>query len=177
VDEPRGSDTGRDYRSNNEDDWYSEYDLGPTRKRNRERSRSRIAKPPRQSATSLRQNTERVESRDGTFRCRQCKTIVGPPISGGRHRNHCPLCLYSRHVDRSMPGDRAAECRSMMTPAGVFTRRDGEQMLLHICGGCGVKRRNRIAADDNAVSLMRLPVVDANAGEDAGTEESIERSA
>lgn len=37
----------------------------------------------------------------------------------------------------------------MMAPVGVTTRPDGEQMLLHRCLGCGIVRRNRIAADDN----------------------------
>lgn len=65
----------------------------------------------------------------------------------------------------------------MMTPAGVFTRRDGEQMLLHMCSGCGVERRNRIAADDNVVVLMRLPVIDLKEGEPAEQPEKSERSA
>lgn len=105
---------------------------------------------------------ERVESRDGTFRCKHCKTIVGAPISGGRHRNHCPLCLYSRHVDRKSPGDRSSDCRSMMPAVGLFTRRGGEQVLVHICSGCGVVRHNRVAADDNVVATMRLAIVTAH---------------
>jgi hypothetical protein len=157
VDQPRNSqDIDVDY-AEYDDQW--EYDSTiPVRKRNRTQAKQQRTK--RSSTTADRKRrAKRVESRDGTFRCRQCKTIVGPPISGVRHRNHCPLCLYSRHVDRTRPGDRAEECQSMMPAAGVFTRRDGEQMLLHVCSGCGVERRNRIAADDNMVTLMRLPVL------------------
>jgi hypothetical protein len=142
-------------------DQYGIYDddqaFGRSRKINRERSRTTKTRTSRKKTG--RRKRERVESRNGEFRCRECKTVVGPPISGGRHRNHCPLCLYSRHVDRSIPGDRASECRSMMRPAGLFTRRDGEQMLVHECLGCGAVRQNRIAADDNVVAIMRLPVV------------------
>jgi len=34
--------------------------------------------------------------------------MVGPTLGGGRHRNHCPFCLHSRHVDDARPGDRVA---------------------------------------------------------------------
>jgi hypothetical protein len=54
----------------------------------------------------------------------------------------------------------------MMQPIGLFTRRDGEQMLVHECRGCGLVRHNRIAADDNVVAMMRLPVVDTGSGDE-----------
>jgi hypothetical protein len=133
-----------------------------SRKVNRERRRSRTRQRHLGQNGSKRSKRERVESRNGEFRCKECKTIVGVPISGGRHRNHCPLCLYSRHVDRSTPGDRVSDCRSMMRPVGLCTRRDGEQMLVHECLGCGVIRHNRVAADDNVVATMRLPIVPAH---------------
>lgn len=86
--------------------------------------------------------------------------MVAPPPSGGRHRNHCPLCLYSRHVDGRTPGDRAGGCGGLMEPSGVFERpRNGEQVLVHRCRSCGFERHNRVAADDNVVATMRLPVV------------------
>lgn len=85
--------------------------------------------------------------------------MVGAPPSGGRNRNHCPLCLYSRHVDARTPGDRASDCRATMAPLGLFARPDGEQVLVHRCLGCRFERWCRVAADDNAVALMRLPLV------------------
>ena len=94
-----------------------------------------------------------------TFRCLHCKTIVGPVLWGGRHRNHCPLCLHSRHVDGRTPGDRASTCGGKMAPIGVFPRPDGEQMLVHRCLACGVERHNRVAADDTHLSVLRLPPV------------------
>ncbi|MEU5370808.1 RNHCP domain-containing protein, partial [Streptomyces sp. NPDC005951] len=30
------------------------------------------------------------------------------------HRNHCPSCQVSLHVDGRVPGDRAAGCRGRM---------------------------------------------------------------
>ena len=99
-----------------------------------------------------------------SFKCGQCRAFVGPTISGGRHRNHCPLCLVSRHVDDRRPGDRASDCRSLMSPVGTFFRPNGEQVVLHQCRGCGLERHNRIAADDNPLSLLRLPLVPPRLG-------------
>ena len=42
------------------------------------------------------------------FKCGRCRAFVGPVVHGGRHRNHCPYCLASRHVDLRRPGDRPA---------------------------------------------------------------------
>jgi len=54
-----------------------------------------------------------------------------------------------------------------MAPVGTFFRVKGEQALLHRCGGCGLERHNRVAADDNPLALLRLPPVPARVG--AGT--------
>ena len=94
------------------------------------------------------------------FRCTHCKLLVGPPVSGGTQRNHCPSCLYSRHVDGRVPGDRAGDCGGAMAPVGLFVKAKGEQVLVHRCLGCGFERHNRVAADDNFVSLMHLPLVE-----------------
>jgi hypothetical protein len=69
------------------------------------------------------------------------------------------MCLYSRHVDGRTPGDRASDCGAMMAPVAAFARRNGEQAIVHRCRGCGFERHNRIAADDNFASVMRLAVV------------------
>jgi hypothetical protein len=101
----------------------------------------------------------RPRVRGDEFRCRHCKLMVGPVPWGGHNRNHCPYCLYSRHVDRKTPGDRASDCGGSMAPAGVFTRGKGEHVLVHRCLSCGVERYNRIAADDDFEKVLALPVV------------------
>lgn len=106
-----------------------------------------------------RRDRKRVEVSEG-FKCRHCRNFIGIPPSGGRNRNHCPLCLYSLHVDGKTPGDRASDCRSLMQPTGMFYRPNGEQMVVHTCLGCGFVRYNRIAADDNPVVLAELPLVE-----------------
>lgn len=96
---------------------------------------------------------------DQAFKCGHCKQFIGAPVAGGRQRNHCPNCLYSRHVDGSMPGDRKSTCGSLMKPVGLMTRRNGEQALIHECLGCGKQDPNRIAADDNPVVLETIPLM------------------
>ncbi len=96
---------------------------------------------------------------DQAFKCGHCRQFIGAPISGGRQRNHCPNCLYSRHVDGTMPGDRKATCGSLMRPVGLMSRRNGELVLIHECLGCGKQDPNRIAADDNPVLIDIIPVV------------------
>mgnify|MGYP002707339772 FL=1 len=43
------------------------------------------------------------------FVCKVCGRTVVPQGAGSEHRNHCPNCLSSLHVDIE-PGDRAADC-------------------------------------------------------------------
>jgi hypothetical protein len=74
---------------------------------------------------------------------------------GTRHRNHCPLCLWSRHVDRKS-GDRAADCGARMEPIAVWVQPGGEWALVHRCVHCQALKSNRIAGDDNEFVLMSL---------------------
>ena len=123
-------------------------------------------------AAPFRPNMRRNESKP--FRCGKCRVFVGQTVSGGKHRNHCPFCLASRHVDMRRPGDRESPCRALMPAIGVAFRADGEQMLVHRCNGCGIERQNRIAADDDPVAVMRLLPVLLPHGQ-AGVDEVIER--
>jgi len=118
----------------------------PRTERQPRRERTRLTRPPRREA-------------DQAFKCGQCKQFIGAPATGGRHRNHCPNCLHSRHVDANRPGDRRSDCHALMRPVGIISRRNGEQAILHRCLGCGKESPNRIAADDNPVALMKLPPV------------------
>ncbi|MGZ4132245.1 MAG: RNHCP domain-containing protein [Actinomycetota bacterium] len=96
--------------------------------------------------------------RAGSFRCGHCRLDVPEQAPGTAHRNHCPNCLWSRHVDDDTPGDRAADCGSQMEPIGVTVRGGGEWVLVHRCAGCGEIHLNRTAGDDNPLGLLRLAV-------------------
>ena len=92
-----------------------------------------------------------------SFVCRVCGRTVAPAGAGSQHRNHCPYCLSSRHMD-VQPGDRAAGCGGVMEPIAVWVRKDGEWALIHRCKACGALRSNRIAADDDPLKLLSLAV-------------------
>ncbi|MDT0327926.1 RNHCP domain-containing protein [Nocardiopsis lambiniae] len=94
----------------------------------------------------------------GSFRCAGCRLEVPAIAPGTSHRNHCPHCLTSLHVDRRIPGDRAADCRGPMVALSLAGRTDGEWRLVHRCSRCGELSVNRIAGDDNARALVRLAV-------------------
>lgn len=132
-------------------DWIS--DNGDDERGGRRRPASK--RPPERLVRGISRRRARTEE----FKCGHCKTFVGPPISGGRHRNHCPLCLYSKHVDR-IPGDRAHVCRSLMEPIGAAFRRNGEQVIVHRCLRCAGVRYCRAAADDHPLVCLRLPLLD-----------------
>ncbi|HEX8732550.1 MAG TPA: RNHCP domain-containing protein, partial [Ktedonobacterales bacterium] len=93
------------------------------------------------------------------FTCGHCGRFVGALPSGGRNRNHCPFCLYSRHVDAERSGDRASPCKGMMEPVGVFERPNGEEVIVHHCVKCGFERFNRVGADDDEALVAALPRV------------------
>lgn len=92
---------------------------------------------------------------DDSFTCRVCGRPVVPAGAGSDHRNHCPNCLSSLHVDDE-PGDRAADCGGIMDAIGVWVRKNGEWAVIHRCRRCGVLHSNRAAADDNPMKLMSI---------------------
>nr|WP_184889543.1 RNHCP domain-containing protein [Sphaerisporangium siamense] len=99
----------------------------------------------------------RRRARITSFRCLHCRLDVPADAPGTAHRNHCPTCLWSRHLDDT-PGDGAAECASGMAPIAIHARHDGEWAIIHRCTACGTLNANRVAGDDNPLTLMRLAV-------------------
>lgn len=91
------------------------------------------------------------------FSCAHCQRAVALDAPGTRHRNHCPHCLWSVHLDDT-PGDRAAHCGGTMEPIAVATDPKGEWMLVHRCSRCKVLHINRAAGDDSELALLSLAV-------------------
>jgi hypothetical protein len=91
-----------------------------------------------------------------SFQCGHCGVEVSLDAPGTTHRNHCPGCLWSRHLDRNVPGDRKADCSGGMEPIAVTVRGEGRWVLVHRCTDCGRLRLNKTAGDDNVLQLMRL---------------------
>jgi hypothetical protein len=127
-------------------------------------SQARSGKPP-----SLRSHARRNLARaaEQGFTCVRCGQFVtcAAAVAGVQNRNHCPCCLWSRHLDWRAGGDRRSDCLAPMEPIGLTTKRscnkyaserDGELMIIHRCARCGQLVINRIAADDSAESLFEL---------------------
>lgn len=97
----------------------------------------------------------RKSQSDSDFTCITCSARVSQSAWGTKHRNHCPSCLWSRHVDDE-PGDRRCPCREPMEPIAIAVRQDGEWAIVHRCRGCDTLRTNRIAGDDHELALLGL---------------------
>lgn len=94
--------------------------------------------------------SKRFQRQIEDFICINC----GVAVKGNGYTNHCPVCLYSQHVDVS-PGDRAESCRGLMEPVG-FTIKHGNYILTHRCTRCGIEKRNKTATDDSFEAILRL---------------------
>jgi hypothetical protein len=103
----------------------------------------------------------------GDFRCAHCHNLVlsARLLSGVNHRNHCPYCLWSCHLDLFAPGDRLSACKAPMEPIGLSLKKvrnkyrpegRGELMLVHQCIECAALSINRIAADDDRDAVTEV---------------------
>ncbi|NLF24658.1 MAG: RNHCP domain-containing protein [Deltaproteobacteria bacterium] len=88
----------------------------------------------------------RVES----FTCEHC----GKHVQGNGYTNHCPACLWSKHVDIN-PGDRLEPCRGLLEPISAYIKA-GEVIILHRCLVCKAERRNKSASGDNDEVIFNL---------------------
>lgn len=80
------------------------------------------------------------------FVCEQCNRSV-EPLTSGSYRNHCPFCLFGKHVD-VVPGDRLETCQGLMEPAAVDYSTKKGWIIIHRCLRCGAVRRNKAALND-----------------------------
>ncbi|MEC7986591.1 MAG: RNHCP domain-containing protein, partial [Myxococcota bacterium] len=76
---------------------------------------------------------------DEGFVCGHCKRSV--PMGDVMIRDHCPFCLWGRHLD-NIPGDRAASCGALMKPES-FETSAGQTWIHYVCTGCSHRFRVR----------------------------------
>lgn len=93
------------------------------------------------------------------FRCENCGKHVAPARKTSR--NHCPFCLYSKHVD-IIPGDRKEVCQGLMEVID-YELHHGEVRLIHKCQKCGKVGVNKSSDDDHIEQLLQ-----ASAGSSQG---------
>lgn len=84
------------------------------------------------------------------FVCGHC----GREVTGNGYTNHCPSCLWSKHVDVH-PGDRSAQCGGLMEPISV-AEKGGEYIITHRCQDCAHTKPNRTSADDEFSKIVSL---------------------
>jgi len=101
------------------------------------------------------------------YKCCHCnKLILFSKNIGTRHRNHCPFCLWSQHLDDKKAGDRKSKCKACMQPIGLTFKQEGsdkykklkqgELMLIHKCVSCEKISINRIASDDDTNTILKI---------------------
>ena len=90
---------------------------------------------------------------DEEFICENCGKEV--PKLHYTSRDHCPYCLYAKHVDIN-PGDRAEECHGMLEPIGIENSPKKGYVIVYKCKKCGAIRKNRVAEDDDMEEIIKL---------------------
>lgn len=84
------------------------------------------------------------------FTCAHC----GAEVLGNGYTNHCPKCLWSRHVDNN-PGDRQSNCGAMMRPISV-EQKSGEFIITHKCEKCGKVIKQKTSANDDMDTIISI---------------------
>ena len=90
--------------------------------------------------------TKRIEN----FTCGVC----GTETKGSGYTDHCPKCLWSRHVD-IFPGDRKAKCGGLMKPLGA-TQKEGKWRIFYRCQECKYERFNEASPKDDFQKIIEL---------------------
>ena len=97
-------------------------------------------------------NLKRFNELDESFICDNCKKEVSPLIYSSR--DHCPYCLYSKHVDLN-PGDRLNTCKGLLKPIGLEKHKDTYK-IIYQCEKCKMKHKNIIAKDDDMEKIIEI---------------------
>ena len=93
---------------------------------------------------------KKFQKRKEDFICENC----GAKVKGTGYTNHCPNCLWSKHVD-IFPGDRLEDCHGLMEPIAVEAKKGGKFVLVHKCVKCGETTRVAVAKDDNTELCLK----------------------
>ena len=97
---------------------------------------------------------KRFKMIDENFKCENCGHEVDK--LNYTARDHCPKCLYSKHVD-VMPGDRLNECHGLMKPIGIEKYKNTYK-IIYKCSKCHQLHKNIMANDDNYDLIVKLSV-------------------
>jgi Zn finger protein HypA/HybF involved in hydrogenase expression len=97
---------------------------------------------------------KKFTQRDEEFICENCNKKVNKLLYTSR--DHCPYCLYSKHVDIN-PGDRLNTCLGLLKPIGIEKYKKTYK-IIYKCERCNTIHKNIIANDDNMDKIIDLSV-------------------
>jgi hypothetical protein len=95
---------------------------------------------------------KRFKMLDEEFVCEYCQNKVGKLEYSAR--DHCPYCLYSKHVDVN-PGDRSNHCQGLLKPIGIEKYKNTYK-IIYKCSKCQQIHKNIMANDDNYDEVIKL---------------------
>jgi uncharacterized radical SAM superfamily protein len=87
------------------------------------------------------------------FKCEHCKHVN---VLGSQIRNHCSHCLYSKHLDQDVPGDRASQCKGLMRPISITYSGAKGFMINFLCVKCGHRYVNKVLHGDNQELVSKI---------------------
>ncbi len=90
--------------------------------------------------------------KDESFLCEYCGAMVEKLYY--TTRDHCPYCLYSKHVD-VFPGDRMNSCQGLLKPIGIEKSKKGLK-ILYRCEKCHKTHKNIAAFDDDYERIIEV---------------------
>jgi len=85
------------------------------------------------------------------FECENC----GERVVGDGYTDHCPKCLWGKHVDEIVPGDRQSSCKKLMKPVGIIYK-NGKFKIHYKCSGCSHEFWVREGEEDDREKLLEL---------------------
>ena len=89
---------------------------------------------------------------DEEFKCENCNKLV--PKLNYTARDHCPYCLYSKHLDIN-PGDRKNACHGLLKPIGIEKYKNTYK-IIYKCNKCNKTHKNIISIDDDFDKIIEL---------------------
>lgn len=84
------------------------------------------------------------------FTCDSC----GKFVKGNGYTDHCPYCLWGKHVDVN-PGDRAANCGGAMEPID-YEKRGGSIRIKYKCQKCDYEFWVKAAYNDDYEKIINI---------------------
>ena len=97
-----------------------------------------------------KKNFIRVEE---NFVCEVC----GTKVVGSGYTDHCPNCLFSKHVDEELAGDRSSACHGLMESVGIRHKK-GKNQIKYQCIKCGKVFYCKITDNDNQEEIFKLDI-------------------